>query len=1293
MSTFDMMRLMLNLLALLPALLTFGQSDFVWMHPNKGQWDDRIQYKIELQSGEMYVEKQGFTYFLTDMHTQHGHEDEASNEPTKAHVVRTHFTGSNPQAKTLESQPSGHYRNYFIGADSTHWKSGIHSLAAVTYTDFYPEIDLELSGIGTHFKYSFQVAAGKNPEIIRMEIEGADRVFIDAAGNLHTIHSLGEITESAPQAWTVGKDGQKTPVAVQFVLHNNVITYAFPTGYNLSEKLVIDPQLTFSTFTGSTVDNWGFTAAPDASGNLFAGGIAFGAGYPVTTGAFDGTYNGGTGQFPLDVAISKFNSSGTNLLFSTYLGGSNNETPHSIVVGNNNELYVLGVTGSANFPMTAQTYDNTFNTGPTIIENSLQFGGTDLYIARFNAAGTSLLSSTYVGGTSTDGINQGFLHYNYGDQFRGEIIIGSGGNVYVASTTRSSNFPVVSGIQSALGGEQDAVLFKMNPTLNTMLWSTYFGRSGSETGNALELASNGDVYLTGGTSSPSLNFSGGHQNSNAGGISDGYIARFSGTALALLSGTFIGTSGYDQSYFIQLDPDNNVYVYGQTNGNMPLSPGVFGVANSGQFIRKYPPNLSVLNWNTTIGSGSGEVEISPTAFLVSNCYDIYISGWGGIVNHNAQAVFSSSSGFPVTSDAYQGATNGNNFYLAVLDDDAVSLQYATFMGGMSSSNNHVDGGTSRFDKSGRVYHAVCGACQGNATGFTTTPGVWSPTNNSPNCNLAAFKFELSTREPVINDPDPLICMPDPVVFNNNSSNGNSFFWDFGDNTTSTEINPTHLYTQTGNYTVTLIVADSSGCFDPDTTIFEISLGDFHAEVISPTEIICPGVPYQFEASGGSVYNWEPAGVLDNAHVHNPIATINETTDFTVIISDSCGSDTVTVTLSVYPADIHVSNDTISCSGDSVALFASGGLQYLWSPATFLDNPTSSTPIAFPLQTITYNVAITTTDDCILHEDVVISILMARPVPNMPDTLPLCTGFSTTITVSGGETYAWSPPVAITPLTGATVTLSPVDDQLYYCDFTNACGTERDSLFVDVRFPNINAYNDTIVCPDQPVPLRATGGVSYIWSPAGSLKPATGPSVVARPYQSTNYFVIGSDENGCIDSANVSVTLFPRPFIQTCPDVYAFFGDEIQLSANSVTSGPYIWSPAEYLSCVVCDQPFVLLKRNATYTVSYTDDNGCTASDIVRIFFDGILYVPNTFTPGEDGFNRVFQAIGGNITDFEMQIFNRWGELVRTLHTMDESWDGTYDSKPCPDGTYVWKIAYKDLSGNRKLLTGHVNLLR
>lgn len=170
---------------------------------------------------------------------------------------------------------------------------------------------------------------------------------------------------------------------------------------------------------------------------------------------------------------------------------------------------------------------------------------------------------------------------------------------------------------------------------------------------------------------------------------------------------------------MQLDNDNSVYIYGQSEGSIAISPGCYGTANSGQIIAKYTTNLSAQNWITTVGAGSGHVEISPTAFLVSNCKDIYISGWGGQINqiYSPGATQSSTIGFPVTPDAFQSNTSGSNFWIAVLSQEASALEYATFIGGTSSSYNHVDGGTSRFDKNGNIYHAVCAACGGNDFGF------------------------------------------------------------------------------------------------------------------------------------------------------------------------------------------------------------------------------------------------------------------------------------------------------------------------------------------------------------------------------------------------------------------------------------------------------------------------------------------------------------------------------------------------------------------------------------------------
>ncbi len=1276
------------------------------MHPNLGQWDDEILYTVDLSNGHLYIDKQGFTYSLNDVHSSHIHEEEQQiDEKISCQVVKSHFIGSNWKGAKKESRQSSFYRNYFLGSDSSKWKSEIHSVALTELSNFYDGIDFILDGTTNKLKYSFVVQPGVDPSQIKYVISGSDGYDLTEKGLLIQTR-LGTILEENPIAWTES-EGRRTPVPVEFYLDNGSIGFNFPEGYDNSEVLVIDPYLVFSSFTGATGDNWGMTATPDQQGNLYAGGILFAGGgtYPTITGSFDLTFNGGYNYTytqgsvsysmnGFDAAISKFNANGTTLLFSTYLGGNGNEAPHSLVVDENNNLYVMGVTGSADFPIVNGCFDVSFNGGPVVAENELGYNGADLFVTRFNAAGSALVGSTFVGGTGTDGINIGSLNYNYGDSFRGEIIV-ENGFVYVSSTTGSTNFPTVGAAQGFLNGQQDAVIFKMNDALTSMAWSTYFGGPGLESGNSVQLASNGNVYVAGGTDSNQLPVNSGNDLSFNGGTADGYLLKIAGNTSLFQAGTYLGLNEYDQAYFVQLDQNDEVYVYGQTESSWAISPGVYGNPNSGQFIRKYNNNLGNILWTTMIGAGTGHPEISPTAFLVSECFDIYISGWGGTINssYSTQAFFSTSNGFPVTFDAYQLNTNGSNFYLAVLDENAATLKYGTYMGGTASSFNHVDGGTSRFDKAGKIYHAVCGACGGNDFGFTSTPGVWSPTNNSTNCNLAAFKFELNEIQAIISNPTTVVCLPNPIVFNNNSANGNMFFWDFGDNTTSTLVNPSHVYPQPGTYTVTLIVSDSNSCYTPDTTQLDVYIGDFQGGVVQPSSGVCPGTPIQIEAYGGADYTWTPAAVLNDPTSPTPIATIDTTTTFTVIVTDSCGIDTLQLTVQVYQINTQISNDTSVCIGGSVPLSAGGGVIYSWTPTNFLDNPLVSNPNATPTSSTEFFVEITTSDGCVANDSVNVNVFFDPPIPVLADTVPMCYGESVGVTASGGDTYFWYPNSNINTTNGASVILSPQNDFTYYCDFINACGLAMDSIVVDVIQPEIIAGNDTTICPGESAFLWASGGVSYNWSPTSTVQPDFGSNVAVSPNVNTNYQVIGEDIYGCFDTAFVQVNLFPPAFIQTIADVYAIYGDVIQLGATSSTSGQYVWSPAEFLSCTVCSNPTTSPNQNVIFTVDYTDVNGCSASDNIAIYYDPIIYIPNTFTPDDDEFNQGFRVYGSNITEFTLEIYDRWGELIYILYDFNDYWDGSYKGFVCQDGTYVWKLTYTDFQNRKEIKTGHVNLLR
>lgn len=1285
------------LLSLCLAPISIGQEGEPWFEPNRGQWDGRILYKVGLQKGEFFIEKDKFTYALNNLgDIHHAAHTGKGFDTVKHHTVHSHFINSSWQGEVIESDSSSFYKNYILGRDKSKWQSKVKSVQSLRFIDYYPGIDLIMKIDSKKIKYSFEVAPGIDPSIIQIYYEGMEELVVDK-DQIEIKTRFGSIYEKDLKVWSISQARQIEVVNTEFSLLNDTVSYHFPDGYDPTSKLVIDPSLTFSTFTGSTADNWGFTAAPDDDANLYAGGIVFGTGYPISTGAFDNTFNGGYGFNKIDMGISKFSSDGSSLLYSTYIGGNGNETPHSIVTNSQGELFILGATTSTNFPVAANAFQTTHNGGTLTQQIAIKFDGSDIVLAKLSADGTTLNASTLLGGSKNDGLNVSALNYNYGDVFRGEVILDDNGDVLIASVTQSLDFPIVNGSNTSLGGVQDAIVAKFNPDLTNLIWSTYLGGSSLDAGYSIQVSSTNDIYVSGGTNSNDFPATGGHKTNYQGGLSDGFIVKMDGTTSNVISGTYIGTAQYDQSFFVQIDQSDRIYSFGQTAGSMTVSPGVYSNPNSGQFIHQYSSDLSTLNWSTIVGGGNGVVEISPTAFLVSNCNEIYYTGWGGVVNQTIQASGSTSNGFPTTANAHQSNTNGNNFYIGVLSEDAAGLNYGTFMGGVSSSTNHVDGGTSRFDKQGRIYHAVCGACGGDPNGFTTTPGAYATNNASSNCNLAAWKFDLGAIVSAMSVPATFICEGDTTFFSNNSQNADIFFWDFGDGNTSTAFEPSHIYGAAGTYEVMFVVSASDGCFEPDTSYLTLEVGDFNGAVVNPSGEICPGEDYQLQASGGSVYDWSPTQFLDDPTLPNPTANIDTTTTFTVIISDSCGSDTLEVTLEVLSDSSNSIADIEICKGDTVSLWVSGGNEYNWTsslPGSIIGPNDIDSILISPDFDASYEVDIITAEGCTLVEQVEVIVFQSPPQPIVPDTVFVCEGEKAVISVSDAPTIVWSPNIDIDTIQGPHVVISTIENRWYYIDFTNPCGTVRDSVYINIVGTYPAAGNDTIVCPGDTVQLWASGGEEYEWKPPYSLSSPNSANTSAYPNNPTNYTVFITDKYGCKSSASVKVDHFPEPFLQVSADYYGFEGDEVQLNAQSNNpGGSYKWSPPNFLSCTDCKNPVASPPSSITYFVTYEDENGCRAKEEVEILFEGIIYVPNTFTPDGDGNNDVFYVVGGNIREFHLEIFDRWGEIIFESFDLNGVWNGSYGNKICKDGTYVWKITYEDIEGVKKEMVGHVNLLR
>lgn len=1263
---------------------------------NKGQWPQQVAYRARVPGGALFVERNAFTYTL---HTggplaHHGNAHHGPAPSVHAHAFRVQFEGA-AKAVPEGSDTQPHYANFFLGNDPAGWGTGCSIYAGVALRELYPGIDLRLDG-RAGLKYEFLVAAGADPGLVQLRFEGQDDLRLEE-GRLIVTTTAGTVTEEAPVAWQETPAGRKA-VACAFRLAGDRVFFDLPHGHDPAYPLVIDPVLSFGSYSGSAADNFGFTATYDAEGHLYGGGIVFGAGYPATLGVLNPSFNSGT----IDIGLSKFAPDGSSLIWSTYLGGSGNETPQSLVVNLNNELYLLGSTGSADFPVTPGAFDPIFNGGTSIsgsapvewagLTGGYGYGhanGTDIVVAHFSADATALIGSTYVGGSGNDGVNNALpLSHNYGDHFRGEIALDLQEWPVVSTSTQSTDIPVSPNAPQPTygGGAQDAYLFRMDPALTT-IQATFYGGNGADSGYGVQFDSNGQVFTTGGTTSTDLAMPGTPAQGAHSGGADGYIARWSAGLDQLFSATYLGTPAFDQSYFVQLDLDDDVYVVGQTHGSYPVSAGVYSNPGSTQFIHKYDHDLSGSQWSTVIGSGLGDENISPSAFLVSDCGQIYFSGWGGVVNAFGQAPNSTTSGLPTTADAFQGSTTGSDFYLMVLEEDATALNYATFFGG-ASSTEHVDGGTSRFDKHGTVYQAVCAGCQGN-NDFPTTPNAWSTTNGSFNCNLGVFKFDLlqPTAEIGLDGPD-YACLSDAhVSFVNLSVGGTIFDWSFGDGTDTTAFAPGHTYTAAGSYTVRLVLSDDDVCTSNDTAYVTITILDPPPPTIDPVQPICPGGSVQLQAHGGHAYEWLPAPGLTDLLVADPVVTPSVSTTYTVLVTDSCGTDTASVDVVVLTsAAITVGNDTTVCLGNSVPLMASGGGSYSWTPASSLDNPASATPLASPLDTTLYHVTVTTPEGCVLEDSILVNVQAELPVPLASDTV-ICLGDQAQLHVQGGDTYAWQAAAGIDQLNVPNPVVSPEVPTTYTVLVSNTCGSVSAQVFVDVRQVEAHAWPDTLVCPNERLVLHADGGTTYQWSP----QPSSTDSLVLDPAVAGTFSVLVMDDLGCQGSATVTVSLFPPAFVMAGHQASIDFGESAPLFASG--TGSFIWQPDSSLSCSTCPFPLASPETTTTYTVEVTDENGCKATDQVTIFFRGSLFVPNTFTPNGDGVNDLFHALTHDVSTFRMMVFNRWGEPIFSTDRLDGAWNGTYKGRESPVGTYVWRIDYEEANGQAHTIYGHVNLVR
>lgn len=1234
---------------------------------NKGQWDASVHYRADMPVGYFLGRENGWVYLLEERQSHHTvdspfmnpfQETEEIKYPQAVHVLFHNTNKVNIKGHKTDGVP----HNFFLGNDPKKWGRDAKQYGEIWYCGIYENTDFQVIHTERGLKYNIWAYAGAKVEDISLEIQGANAVYL-SEGSLVVETNFGKIYEKIPKTYQVSECGDTTFFKAEYVLEKERIRFRIEGDYDREKTLVIDPEIVFSTYTGSTEDNWGNTACFDDEGNSYAGGTIMGAStgrFVPSPGAFQSNfYPSIINRRITDVVITKFDSSGKNLLFFTYLGGEYSESPTSMIADKNGDLFILGITGSERFPTTHLAYDITFNGGDsTDVLGVIYPRGTDIFVAHLRRDGTELFSSTFFGGADNDGILSKIsdklrnpLDQNYGDILRGEIYIGPDDNIYIAGVTSSRDFSTSkNAFQSRYGGGQtDGVAVKLKKDLSDILWSSYIGGDGEDAARSIRVDTLGEVYIGGSTNSNDIlirTYRNAFVNGYNGKI-DGFIALKNDTSSSIKKIVFLGTPEDDQLYLIDLDDQGYVHALGQTRGAYLVSPGKYFNRNGRQFIHKFNKDLGT-EWSTVFGNIDGNSNlpnISPTAFLVSVCNNIYISGWGGgnnsityrnldfTINYLGSYFNGNTFNMPISANAYQSVTDGKDFYMMVLSINADEFLYGTYFGSIERVNpfnpglgsDHVDGGTSRFDKNGIVYHAVCAGCLG-VNSFPTTPGAFSNVNNSGNCNLGLFKFNILVLQGSFDitaegntylDKDT-VCDIHTFSFENTYTYGERFIWDFGDGVIKENDRNTFITTHTyptlkiqKTYTTTLTIYNKNACIGTLVVQKQLTIMPRPLFSITQSDVLCYGQSKMLTATGGRLYRWTPETGLSNPNIHNPVATPQRTTTYTVTITNGekrCDT-TATVTLLVIPTEKELQPFNIT---NLEGMNAQQGC--IASTFIFKNNNTETRYSRWEL------------------------------------------GDGTTIENKDSISHQYTQPGTYTARLDQRTKCSPLTT------FTKK-----------ITIAEPSASESKTICEGDSLTLSATGGSTYEWSSSDGSISSTASQIHIRPKKTTTYIaIIRNDFTICTLEKRITITVIPTITAEiniipkyTCYGVKEFNFQAITQEGNTVQ-----WDFGDKTTGIGKEVTHIF-PEEGNYSISIAlSQEGCSLAKNHSVKVEK-LFIPNVITPNGDNKNDRFEITYSQ--PISLLIIDKDGS---TLYKSSQ-YDNTWGAGNVPAGTYFYHITIAD----------------
>lgn len=666
--------------------------------PNVGQSDPAVKFQAQSGASSIFLTNNGLTMVWPVAGTE-------GEEEGSAAALSMHFLDVNPDLDVVTSNTLPGTVNYLRGNDAAAWHTNVATYGAVTYEQLYPGVDLRYGSQANQLTYTFEVAPGVDPEVIRWSYDDNVSVSVDeTTGDLHLAFNMADKAAGlyyvvpAPKVWQM--------VANDRVLINTHYSIVSDGQVSLKVSRNLDSEKLFIEQTASTP--FGYPGIPgysgleirggitdDAVGNIYLTGMTFTSDFPTNAMQWMG---GG------DVFITKIAPDGSAILFSTYLGGQLDDRGARIAVDNTGHVYVTGTTKSSDFPL--QMPYQPAKVGPD----------PDAFVSKLTPDGMGLVYSTYLGGDA----------YDYGKA----ITVDASGQAYVTGETFSADFPLMNPYQSSNG---TGFVTKFNTSGTELVFSTRLGGSYGDSPETIAIDQNNTVFVAGWTFSADFPLVNPYQ-SILKGSSDGFLTHFAADGNSLIYSTYLGGGGLGNNatriYDIAVDSAGNVYATGFTQSSLhplvnPIQPALNGWQDA--FVTKFSSTGTGLLYSTYLGGDSTEVG---TGIAVDGNNQVYIGG------------HTSSIDFPTVNAVQPNIAGISDFFITKINSNGSALIFSTYLGGSSTEGATVDG----------VDVAVAQSGQVNVIGDTFSPDfptvnpIQAQLNGARDIVVAGFSPNGSTLE-------------------------------------------------------------------------------------------------------------------------------------------------------------------------------------------------------------------------------------------------------------------------------------------------------------------------------------------------------------------------------------------------------------------------------------------------------------------------------------------------------------------------------------------------------------------